>query len=68
MCDEMPKQEQDVPDYNGDGPEHLRVTSNEHLEALLLEGLQSPAHEMTDARWEELERRFRERYAKTHKK
>jgi hypothetical protein len=44
-----------------EGPAHLRVTSIEQLEALLLEAQKSPAHEMTEAHWDELERLLKER-------
>ncbi len=60
---ELDERESDGKDY--DGPEHLKVKDEADFEAKLLEALQSPAHEMTDARWEEIERGFIERYNKT---
>jgi hypothetical protein len=37
------------------------VKTQERLEELLLQGLASPGHEMTDADWDELERRAEQR-------
>lgn len=51
-------------EYQGDGPEHLKVKDDADLEAKLLEAQNSPASEMTDANWEEMQRRFIERYNK----
>jgi hypothetical protein len=42
-------------------PAHLRVESVEQLEALLAEGLASPATEMTSRDWDELRNRVKAR-------
>ncbi len=39
-------------------PEHLKVRSREDLERLVQEGLESPAHEMTPADWDEMRTRL----------
>ena len=41
--------------------EREKVTTKEWLEELLLEGLASPAHEMTEADWQELKQRAQNR-------
>ena len=42
----------------------LLRSDSDKVDALLLEGLQSPAREMTSEDWDELKRRVRERAAK----
>ncbi|HEY7118673.1 MAG TPA: hypothetical protein VH475_18935 [Tepidisphaeraceae bacterium] len=44
-------------------PEHLTARSEGELEAKVLEGLGSPASEMTDADWDEMRRRFLQRHS-----
>ncbi|MDB5323007.1 MAG: Addiction module antitoxin [Phycisphaerales bacterium] len=44
-------------------PEHLTIRSRENLEAKLVEGLQSPAAEMTPADWDDMRRRFLDRHS-----
>jgi plasmid stability protein len=51
------------PDFGA--PDHLKVRSQDDLEAKLLEGLQSSASEMTDADWNDIARRFEARHPAT---
>jgi len=53
--------EQDFSDELPDPPSTVRDAA--HLEQLLLDGLASPAREMTDADWQELHRRAKSRLA-----
>ena len=53
--------EEDFADNLPDPPNTVRDAA--HLEQLLLEGLASPAREMTDADWQELHRRAQSRFA-----
>jgi antitoxin ParD1/3/4 len=46
-------------------PDPLKVRSQDDLEARLLEGLQSPASEMTDADWDDMRQRFQARHPAT---
>ena len=54
-------------DQDGDedfgAPPHLTIHSSTDLEAKLLEGLKTPATEMTQADWDELRRKVVERRA-----
>ena len=50
-------------EHEVDGPRHLSVGSRQELEAKLVEGLESPASEITAADWAEMRRRFAERQA-----
>jgi hypothetical protein len=46
-------------------PSEVTVRTREELEAKLLEGLQSPAAEMTPADWQEMRRQFLRRHSST---
>ena len=54
----------DAHDVNYGAPPHLTVRSAEDLEAKLLEGLNSPTREMTDADWEDKRRQLIERHSR----
>jgi hypothetical protein len=54
----------DSHDIDYGAPPHLTVTSSADLESKLLEGLNSPTREMTDADWEEKRRRLIERHSR----
>ena len=43
-------------------PEHLKVKSQEQLEAMLEQAMQTPAREMTAADWAEKKRKLIEKY------
>ena len=45
-------------------PAHLKIRSRKQLEALLLEGMQSPAKPMTKSDWTSLRRRLVEKHLK----
>lgn len=45
-------------------PDDLNVRSAEDLEAKLVQGMNSPAREMTEAGWDEMERRLIERHSR----
>jgi plasmid stability protein len=49
-------------DIDYGAPAALSPRTPEEFDALMLEGLKSPSHEMTDQRWAELHRRVRERH------
>jgi len=52
----------DVEEVDFGVPDHLRVRSASDLEAKLMEGLASPASEMTDGDWAEMRGRLIERH------
>jgi plasmid stability protein len=58
---DLDSEEHEDIDYGA--PEHLKVRTAEELEAKLIEGMASPAREMTAADWDEMERRFIERHS-----
>ena len=47
----------------GKAPDSVTVRSDADLEAKLLEGLQSPASEMTPRDWDEMRKRFLDRHS-----
>lgn len=55
-------------DVDYGAPEHLKVRTNEELEAKLIEGMAGPAREMTAADWDEMERRLIERHSQLRQK
>jgi antitoxin ParD1/3/4 len=53
----------DLPDEDYGAPPELTVTSPEDLEAKILEGLSSPAREMTATDWDEMRQEVAQRLA-----
>ena len=63
--EERTEQAPPEPDYGG--PAHLAIGSRDELEEKLREALHSgPATEMTQADWDDMRRRLRERHARTN--
>jgi plasmid stability protein len=50
-------------DQDYGAPEDLKIRSAEDLDAKLIQGMNSPAREMTEADWDEMERRLIERHS-----